>query len=44
VIISSQEPSILKAAASRVGLAFIDKAKVTSDLIPALRHLTKYRA
>ena len=44
VIISSQEPSILKAGASRVGLAFIDKAKVTSDLITALRPLTKYRA
>ena len=44
VIISLQEPSILKAAASRIGLAFIDKAKVTYDLIPALHRLTEYRA
>ena len=44
VIISLKEPSILKAVASRIGLAFIDKANITYDLIPALHHLTKYRA
>jgi DNA-binding NarL/FixJ family response regulator len=44
VIISLKEPSILKTVASRIGLVFIDKAKVTNDLIPALRYLTKYRA
>ena len=44
VIVSLTEPSILKAVAPRVGVAFIDKMKVTNDLIPALHHLTKYRA
>ena len=44
VIISLQEPSILRAVASRIGLAFIDKTKITNDLIPALHHLTKFSA
>ena len=44
VIVSLTEPSILKAVAPRVGLAFIDKIRVANDLIPALHHLTKYRA
>jgi DNA-binding NarL/FixJ family response regulator len=44
VIISLKEPSILRAVALRIGLVFIDKAEVANDLIPALRHLTKYRA
>jgi DNA-binding NarL/FixJ family response regulator len=44
VIISLKEPSILRAVASRIGLAFIDKTKITNDLIPALHHLTKFSA
>jgi len=44
VIISLKEPSILKAVTSRMGLAFIDKTKITYDLIPALHRLTEYRA
>jgi two-component system, response regulator PdtaR len=44
VIISLKVPSILKAVTSRMGPAFIDKAKITYDLIPALHRLTEYRA
>ena len=41
IIISLQEPLILKEVTSRLGLAFVDKMKLADDLIPALHHLTK---
>jgi len=40
VMISLQEPSVLKEITSRHGLAFVDKANLAGDLIPTLRHLT----
>jgi DNA-binding NarL/FixJ family response regulator len=41
VMISLQEPNVLKEISSRQGLAFVDKANLAGDLIPTLRHIAK---
>src|SRR5262245_13992294 len=42
VMISLNEPSILKEISSHQGLAFIDKANLVDDLIPTLRHVANH--